>query len=545
MAEAGLLDGNGEVDYEAGSGDEEDAERLTAERRRAEERATLKHKNQGKWAKTMLGRKELPADARQAIHDQLTKGDELRRKIQGLGSDEDSDDYDEGSDAGSEDEEDFKQRAFDELAQLEDDDVDRDAQHEAEIAGSKSKSGVLGMKFMRDARERERQDAKQMADDFRREMEGDEQEFGSDQEGASGNNTSVVKLGNGRAVYGTTSIQSQQPGAQTQPRIQKAASTKEADVSSAAPLPSKQDGFESTLKSQRVSMGGVQREQAEDSADDDADGSANPWLNLGDSSKSSNKLSKKQNLASVSKSSNAESKALNKVSRHRARGDDARKAEQEDATLEIDLNARLGAQRKSNGKKAQVPSAQAAASDDSELDSDAEADEIIVRGQGRKGGKAALQQKELIAEAFAGDDVAAEFAAEKAAIIEAEAPREEDTTLPGWGSWGGKGAKKSGAARRADRVKKFVKVIPGLDPSQRKDAGMDTVIINQKRDKKAEKYKAKDLPFPYTSAAQYEMAMRTPIGPEWNTRTQHQRMTLPRVTIKPGKVIKPIGEFQR
>ncbi len=71
---------------------------------------------------------------------------------------------------------------------------------------------------------------------------------------------------------------------------------------------------------------------------------------------------------------------------------------------------------------------------------------------------------------------------------------------------------------------------------------MENVIINERRDKKAERFKAKDLPFPFTSRAQYEMAMATPLGPEWNTRTQHQRMTLPRVTTKPGKAIKPIGE---
>lgn len=47
-----------------------------------------------------------------------------------------------------------------------------------------------------------------------------------------------------------------------------------------------------------------------------------------------------------------------------------------------------------------------------------------------------LSQRELIAMAFAGDDVEADFAAQKAEEAEAEAPPAEDgKMLPGWGSW--------------------------------------------------------------------------------------------------------------
>ena len=58
------------------------------------------------------------------------------------------------------------------------------------------------------------------------------------------------------------------------------------------------------------------------------------------------------------------------------------------------------------------------------------------------------------------------------------------------------------------------------------------VIISEKRDKKAAKYLVKDLPYPYTSKAQFERAMDAPIGPEWNTRVGFQRGTLPRVVKK-------------
>lgn len=50
------------------------------------------------------------------------------------------------------------------------------------------------------------------------------------------------------------------------------------------------------------------------------------------------------------------------------------------------------------------------------------------------GGK--RSQRDLIAQAFAGDDVAAEFEAGKEAEIAADLPKvETPSQLPGWGTW--------------------------------------------------------------------------------------------------------------
>ena len=47
-----------------------------------------------------------------------------------------------------------------------------------------------------------------------------------------------------------------------------------------------------------------------------------------------------------------------------------------------------------------------------------------------------MSQRDLIAAAFAGDDVQADFDAAKAVEAEAEAPSvEEPSQLPGWGAW--------------------------------------------------------------------------------------------------------------
>ena len=42
----------------------------------------------------------------------------------------------------------------------------------------------------------------------------------------------------------------------------------------------------------------------------------------------------------------------------------------------------------------------------------------------------------------------------------------------------------------------------------------------------------RDLPYPYTSAAQYARSLETPLGVEWNTRAGFQRATVPRITKK-------------
>lgn len=146
-----------------------------------------------------------------------------------------------------------------------------------------------------------------------------------------------------------------------------------------------------------------------------------------------------------------------------------------------------------------------------------------------------------------------DFAAEKQRVMEADAPREEDTTLAGWvsttsalqdatnswlqGSWGGKGVKKN------KNAKKFTKVVAGVDAAARKDAGKANVIINEKKDKKAAKYMLKDLPYPYTSAAQYEASFTTPVGADWNAIATHQRATMPRVTKKVGSRLACGGVF--
>ena len=420
--------------------DDDEEQRYQAAKDRAKERATLRHKNTGKWAKFHAGRNDdASQEARLAVEDQLRRGEELRKRIHV----EDSDDESLVS-MHSDD----REAAFNELesfARKEAEQDERDAQA-LEQSGKKSKS-LMHMKFMQDARDKQSRETQETIASLREELEHEDD--------------TVNERPVGRAVYSQ--------------------GTK---------------GHDATLPANPFHTG-----------------ASNPWLRQS----ASGGTSKQTPQVLVGKDSRAATRSIHRTERHVARGDEARASAAEDATLAIDPTAQLEALSS---------------------ESEAEPTEITRHARGKRGrGKRnnAPLQRDLVAEAFAGDNVALDFAKEKRAMIQADAPQEQDMTLPGWGSWGGKGVR-----HRQKKHPALIKKIDGLDPSRRKDFGMEHVMINERQDKKASKYKAKDLPFPYTSAAQYEAAMRTPLGSEWNTRTQHQRLTMPRVTTKMGQRIDPI-----
>ena len=93
----------------------------------------------------------------------------------------------------------------------------------------------------------------------------------------------------------------------------------------------------------------------------------------------------------------------------------------------------------------------------------------------------AIRDQAMVARAFAGDDVVAEFAREKDDVVEADDDKVIDNTLPGWGSWVGDGV----SARELKRHKgRFLTKVEGIKKKDRKDAKLDKVIINEKRIKK-------------------------------------------------------------
>ncbi|KAG6813718.1 hypothetical protein H0H92_008126 [Tricholoma furcatifolium] len=529
---------------EEDEGSEDEETRLKREVERARERATLRHKHTGKWAKKMRSREG--NDGRQEIEDMLTRGERLRRRIQGVDSGDESgedEDEDDGPDANDEDDvERIKKGAFDELQKLESDGPSLQADGD----GKKKSKSIFEMKFMKDAMARQQHAADKMADDFVKEMGGQTGDAeGSDLEEnpdvGTGSGVLSQRIG-GRVSYHPGAAASKQPTVQSRPIGSLASDTSSVTLKSTDFLSPPESPVE------------LQRPNVRLPATSDL----NPWLVPHDSQSSSMKAPKKNNEVVVGKDSNALTKSKNKLKKlARKKGEEKAKAV-DDAMVEISvdnvltLNSNSAAARPSTSS-APTKSAPARKSssgtrqehahdggeDDDDVNSEVEAQEKALDSKGK--GKAklpqAFEQRDLVALAFAGDNVVHEFQEAKKREIASDAPREVDTTIPGWGSWGGGGIQAK--PPKPQRIKK----IAGIDPTNRADYGKAHVIISEKRDKKAAKYLVKDLPYPYTSKAQFEKAMEQPLGTEWNTRVAFQRGTLPRVVKKPGMIIDPLEKL--
>ncbi|XP_036614491.1 U3 small nucleolar RNA-associated protein 14 homolog A-like [Trichosurus vulpecula] len=145
----------------------------------------------------------------------------------------------------------------------------------------------------------------------------------------------------------------------------------------------------------------------------------------------------------------------------------------------------------------------------------------------------AATQKHIIKEAFAGDDVIADFLKEKQEAKEVSKPKAVALSLPGWGEWGGPGLEK-----RTRKRHRFL--IKAPDGPPRKGKSLPNVIVNEKRNIQAAAHRVNVLPFPFSHHCQFESTVQTPVGSTWNTPRAFQEMTAPRVVVKQGHIIEPI-----
>ncbi|NXL48751.1 UT14A protein, partial [Podilymbus podiceps] len=145
-----------------------------------------------------------------------------------------------------------------------------------------------------------------------------------------------------------------------------------------------------------------------------------------------------------------------------------------------------------------------------------------------------FDQRGVITEAFAGDDVVADFRREKHKAEQAAKPQPVNLVLPGWGEWGGTGLKPS-----TRKIKRFLIKPPPAPP--RKDQHLPHVILSEQRNIHAAAHQVSDLPFPFESHQQFEQSIRMPLGPTWNTQRAFQKLTAPRVITRAGHIIQPIS----
>lgn len=144
-----------------------------------------------------------------------------------------------------------------------------------------------------------------------------------------------------------------------------------------------------------------------------------------------------------------------------------------------------------------------------------------------------LDQRGLIKEAFAGDDIISDFLKEKRKQEDAGKPKAVDLTLPGWGEWGGGGLQPSCRKRRKFRRKM-------TPPTPRKDQHLPGVIISEKRSSSIRLHQVNALPFPFESPSVFENTIRSALGRTWNTERTVKKVTKPKVVTKLGAIIEPM-----
>ncbi|QID87062.1 U3 small nucleolar RNA-associated protein 14 [Saccharomyces pastorianus] len=460
---------------------------------RAKERMTLKHKTNSKWAKDMIKHGMTnDAETREEMEEMLRQGERLKTKILDRNPDDDNDDR------------------VQTLSDIENEEENKDA---AQLKGKVGKTGVMNMAFMKNAEARER-DANEEALRKLRAVEngGDIELFESDKEETNGENIQLIK---GRRIYTPGTLDSNKEmdelNAHTRGEHEidesrslenrlKAKNGKQAKV------------FKTNAEGAMIVEEPSDEEPVQDSQPPQEDveaKNANPWLvDESDDESAIRKQSSKVTI--VDKDSSKNAKSMNKMNKSELKQKSKKKGGKsngdEDLLLTADDSTRLKIVDPYGGS------------------------------DGEQGGNEFMfKQQEVIAEAFAGDDVVAEFEEEKKRVIDDEDDKEVDTTLPGWGEWAGVGSKPKNKRR------KFIKKVKGVvNKDKRKDKSLQNVIINEKVNKKNLKYQSSAVPFPFENREQYERSLRMPIGQEWTSRASHQELIKPRIMTKPGQVIDPL-----
>ena len=107
--------------------------------------------------------------------------------------------------------------------------------------------------------------------------------------------------------------------------------------------------------------------------------------------------------------------------------------------------------------------------------------------------KSELQQQ-LVREAFAGDDVADDFAKMKKDEVDAELPEvEELNALPGWGMWSNQQKKPKWMIQKEKEQQQRRQNVA----NRRADKNFKNVVISEKHNRRAAKYKADQIPVQY------------------------------------------------
>jgi len=484
-----------------------DRERIEREEMdRMKERMTLAHKNTSKWARHMLRRgAKMDIEERRALSLQIAKGEELRRKVMG-----EEEDNDGASDDEEETEEDLLKKARDILMENDDDETNE--------GGKKKKKGLFQLAFMERGMQAQRTRAKEEARKLLEELEANEMagmsssdssDSDDDEEDGEAMKSNKKKKQRVASEAETNKVLSEGQLVASSLKFGKGdgfAIKVDGDIKLGGDeLKGKEVEKKETKKKQKkkpkpqASVKPPTPPQAEEEEE-------NPWIVSKSTKKSSKPLSRTVNI------DKAASMLVDNVQE-----DKTAKRKRDD---DVDDNKTIL------------------------LESTTAADSPLVSSE-KEVGVAELSQAELVRRAFAKPadlEAEEEFQKEKERMKERDDPtrkKVEDKVVSGWGSWAGAGAppprkRKLPPKLRAPASKKVDKAV------KRKDDGMSTVIINQKRLKKTAAFQLSEIPYPYRSREEYEKAIAGKIGQEWNTMKGSKEMSRPAILVRAGKIINPL-----
>lgn len=482
-------------------GSDEESDPEDHDRKRAEERMSLRHKTQSKWAKSVI-KSGITKDAstRAELEEMLRSGEKLRSKQLGYKDGEQSDNG---------------------ISDIEKD-YDNDNEEAEEAERGKLGKGVLAMDFMKAAEEKKRKENLKEIEFLKNMREND----GTEEFVTTQNNSINQSKNQGRRVYTpsatiareeaeeaeeealhdfrddeTRSLENQMRGKE---RVSETTHENEPPAKKHKIVQEDFTGFsdensDSEASTKNKNSHRNSRNPLSSANQESSDEEENPWL-----SGLSENTEKSKKYVAITEDSSRLSKAANKIQK----AADKRQAKNRLKDTYIDLN------------KAMHISSSVQYSED-EDDNDGPETRMFL-------------QKNLILEAFAGDDVVSEFQEEKRKIAEEEDDKTEDLTLPGWGGW-------AGADFASAPKKKFVRKVDGVvQKEKRRDKDLKNVIINESLNKHNLKYQSSSVPYPYESKEQYERALRMPLGEEWTSKATHQKATQPRIVVKQGFVVDPL-----
>eukprot|EP00099_Drosophila_melanogaster_P021540 NP_648781.1 uncharacterized protein Dmel_CG12301 [Drosophila melanogaster] len=151
---------------------------------------------------------------------------------------------------------------------------------------------------------------------------------------------------------------------------------------------------------------------------------------------------------------------------------------------------------------------------------------------------AAAERQLTISQAFEDDDIVADFNRDKSKDSELK-NTELQLALPGWGSWAGAGISKEVMERRNKRL-----LLKLAAPEKRRDENKDNLYLNESASKQARQHMVSSIPFPFRSLADYEASIRAPVGRNFVPETAFRMLTRPAVITRKGQVIEPMTESE-